>query len=529
MDRFEFEFLKTMILKQSDVSFDDASLVCELLKAKFKFGDFDVYEIFYKCPNVLSTPIFLLKENIEKLEEKFLLSSSRMRYFVLKFPFMLLVRSNLWEFKIELISTLFAISKTEAIDKLVLCPDLLFISKEEIKKQSAFLSKELDTFGEGIRRISRDFPEVLFLKECEIKNLKKILIEKFTFSEKQVNKIFKTCPEVLFFPVQKLNGLFEFYYPKYFVKRDLKEIFSNCPEMFKLSPFEFERKFESVKSSLCATESEVLNFIRKCPSAMLFENLKTKFDGLKKFNINMEFVKAHPSLFLVQEFTIPLKFVFARILGLESEFENLCLVNTKTLVSRFLFMQAKKIYSHEDLLLDEFEFFEKYKVSSDVLKICYVISEENLRKICEYYVNLDGKLPNWTDIVFPQIKDVKNFIKEKFKQNFPKVQYDSLREKHNFTRKQHKLLSVFFSLYLDNDECLYLVHKCKGLSRCRSGNIIAIFHFLRKQGFSFEELVKLLLEKPTIFTYFVGDFENLFSQTMKFYHCKPNEAIEFIC
>lgn len=529
MDRFEFEFLKTVILDQPEISFREVSSICELMKSKFNFGDYDVCEILYKCPQILETKIILLKENIEKLEKKFSLLSSRIKYFVLKFPFLLLVKSELLEYKIGLISTLFAISKTEAIEKLILCPDLLFVGKEEIKNKTIFLSKELNEFCEGVRRISRDYPEVLFLEEEKIKRMKKVLIEKFTFSENQVNKIFKTCPEVLFFSVEKLEDLYDFYYPRYFVKRDLKEIFSSCPEMFKLTKAEFERKICTIEDSLHASEKEALNFVRSCPNSMLFGNLKTKFEGLKKFNINMEFVKAHPSLFLIQEFTIPLKFVFARILGIESEFERLCLVNTKTFVSRFLFMQAKRIYSHEDLLLEESEFFEKYRISSDVLKICYVISEEKLRTICEYYVNLKGRLPNWTDIVFPRTKDIENFIKEKLRQNVQNVSFESVREEFNFTRRQHKLLPVFFSLYLDNDECLYLIRKCKSLTGCCSSNIHGIFHFLRKQGFSFESLVKLLLEKPTIFTYFVGDFESMFLQTMKFYHCKPQEAIEYIC
>lgn len=529
MDRFEFEYLKSMILKRSDVSYEDVSLLFELLQSKFGFGDFDIFEIFHKCPQLLNIPVMAVEKNIKEFEKKFRLSSTHMRYFFLKFPFMILVNHKLLEFKIDLLSTVFACSKNEVINKFIICPDLLFISKIEIKNQIAFLSENLDEFGEGIRRILRDYPETLFLKKENLKEIEKIMLHDFTFSKDQVNTIFKICPEIMFFTSEKLKEVYDFYYPKYFVKRDIKELFSSCPQLFLLSKEEFEGKIETIKSVLNANEKETLNFVRCCPDSLLFENPKTKFDWFRRFNINLEFLKHHPKIFMAQEFSIPLKFIFARILGLESEFEKICEIDTKTFISRFLFMQSKKLYSHEDLILSEQEFFEKYKVSSEVLKICYIVSDENLNQICAYYVNLKGQLPNWTDIVFPNTKDVVRFVKEKVRINHQVLPYEILKEKYNFTKKQYKLLSVLHSLYLDNDECMFLIKKCKSLASSSQGNIIGTFHFLRKQGFSFEDVVRLLFEKPTIFTHFIGDFENIFNQTMKFYHCQPKEAIKHIC
>lgn len=529
MDRFEFEYLKSMILKKSDVSYENVSLLFDLLQSKFGFGDFDVFEIFHKCPQLLNVQVSLVEKNIEKLESIFRINSVHMRYFFLKFPFMLLVNCELLKFKIDLFSTVFACSKNEVISKFIVCPDLLFMGKGEIKKQIIFLSENLDEFGEGLRRILRDYPQVLFLKKENLKDIEKNLLQDFTFSKDQVNVIFKTCPEIMFFSREKLKEIHDFYYPKYFVKRDIKEIFSSCPQLFLLSKGEFERKTETIKNLLIATDKELLNFIRSCPDALLFENPKTKFDGFKRFNINFEFLKYHPKIFMSQEFSIPLKFIFARIFGLESEFERICEMDTKTFISRFLFMQSQKLYSHQDLLLSEQEFFEKYRVSSDVLKICYIVSDENLKQICAYYVNLKGQLPNWTDIVFPNTKDVVRFVKEKLKTNHQILPYEILKEKQNFTKKQYKLLSVFYSLYLDNDECLFLLKKCKSLACSNPSNVIGIFHFLRKQGLTFENVVKLLFKKPTMFTHFVGDFESVFNQTMKFYHCMPHEAVEHIC
>lgn len=529
MDRFEFEFLKTAILKKPDISFEKVAISCDQIQERFSFGVFDVFQMFYKCPALCNYSASAIEENLNELEKTVSISSRQMKYFVLKFPFMLIINHKLLEYKLNLLSTTFAVSKTEVLDKIMLCPDLLFISKAEVLNQTEMLSDVFDGFGEETRRILRICPELLFVSKKHIKELEKVMFYDFSFSNKQSNIIFKTCPELVFKTDKQLKDIFMFYYPKYFVKRDLKEMVPKCPQFLRISPSVFKEKLKNISSALNASEKEALLFIRRCPNILFFENPKTKLHGFKKFAINMEFLKFYPDVCMCQEFGIPLKFVFARILGLESEFDELCKINTKTLVSRFLFMQSKHIFEHKDLLLSEEKFFEKYKVSSDVLKICYIVTDDDLQKICKYYVDLKDSLPKWSDIVFPEVKDVERFLKEKPRENFSCSSYDILREKYLISKKTYSLMSSFFSLYLDRDECMFLLNKCKDLSKCSSKNVLNTVNFLRKQGFAFEQIVQLLLLKPTLFTFFIGDLENLFDNVSKFYGCAAKDAVDHIC
>lgn len=528
MDRFEFEFLKSMVLNGKELDYENVSSVFEILKSKFAFAVFDIFEIFKKCPNLCTVSPDSVEKNLSELEKNLSLRSRQFRFLVLKFPFVLLLSNVLLEYKINLLSTVFAVSKSEAIDKMLVFPDLMFISKAEIKNATAMLSESLDEFGEGIRRLVRVCPFLFFVKKEHIKALKKIMFYDFSFSEKQTQIIFKTCPEIMLWTEKELKAVYEFYYPRYFVKRDLKEMIPTCPEFISLSFSQFKERLKTLQTTLQTSEKEALVFVRMCPN-ILFFNPKTKIDGFKKFGINVEYLKIHPKICISQEFSIPLKFVLARILGLESEFNKLCEIDTRTLLSRFLFMQSKKIYTHEDLVLSEEEFFKKYHVSSHVLKICYIVSNCDLQKICKYYVDLKGKLPKWSDIVFPEVGDVERFLKEKICQTYSLPLFEVLHERYLLSEKQYEVLSVLRSLYLDKDECMFLLSKCKALSVCGSKNVINAFHFFRKQGFTFEETVLMLLTKPTLFTYFISDLDELYKNTIDFYNCSGKDAINYIC
>lgn len=529
LERFEFEFIKSMIIKNDDAEFENVSVIYDNIKSRFGFGVFDMYEIFSKCPQLCTASNTSVLENLNGLENICCLSSRQMRYFILKLPFTLLINYELVKYKIDILSVLLALPRADIVDRITVYPDLLFISKAEIKKQTAMLSEQLDEFGEGVRRILRIHPNLLFTSRAHIKALKKIMIYDFTISNKESGIIFKTCPTLLFKSESQLKDIYKFFYPRYFVKRDMKELFPACPQFLMLPPKIFVEKFAKIQNALNATEKETLYFIRTCPNIMFFENPYQKIIGFKRLNINMEFLKVFPKVSLRQEFTMPLKFIFARILGLESEFERLCETNTRTLLSRFLFMQAKQLYSHEDLILSECEFVKKYNIATKVLKICYPITSSVIKQISAYYVNLKESLPKWTDIVFPEFNDVEKFAHEKYKTNYEIPNFTSLREKYNTSKREFEIVSILHSLYLGIDECIYLIRMCPMLSNCNPRNIIKVINFLRRFDYSLEEVINLLLKKPSIFAYFVDDFVSLFNETLKMYNCPIKNVVDYIC
>lgn len=531
MERFEFEFLKSLIESEqkANYNYDNVSSIFDDIRSRFGFGLFDMYEIFFKCPELCLANKNAVKKNLDGLDKICSLSSHQMRYLVLKFPFVILVNHVLAEYKVKLLSTLFADSRTDVIDKVVICPNLLFLSKMQIFEKIKMLSEVFDEFGEGVRRLISSHPYLLFISKKQIKEIERVLIYDFTLSEKECAIVFKNCPELLLLQQSDLKKIFNYFYPAYFVKRDMKELFVACPRLMILSPAIFEFKINQIQAVLDATKDETLFFVRNCPNILFFENPFEKINGYKKLRINMEFLKIHPKICLKQEITIPLKFIFARILGLESEFEQLCNVDTKALISRFLFMQSHNLYSHEDLLLPEKDFFKKYSISTSVLQVCYPVKDNDVKQICNYYLGLSNSLPNWADIVFPEIQDLVKFVKGKYKTKYLFPSFGFAREKLRISKKQFDLICLLRKLHLGFDECLYLIRICPMLANASPKNVLTTINYLRKQGFSFEESVDLLLRKPTLFTYFIGDFEQVFEGTKRFYKCSAKQAVELIC
>lgn len=530
MDRFEFQYLKSMVLGEGcDKTFEQVSPVIDELQSRLNFGFADIEDIIFRCPSLCDYGYSAIKNNIDNLSKKFSLLSKQFRYLVLKYPFVLLLNRQVFDYKIDLLSTLFAISKNDVFDRILQNPELLFISKEKIINQVEMLSVELNDFGLGIRRMIRLYPDIIFVERKQIKDLLKVLLYDFSFSINEAQNIFKAVPNLLLKSEKELKEIYNYYYPKYFVKRDFKEMVPLCPEFLMISKEDFEEKLSIITNAFSFSEKEACEFIRGCPNLMFYKNLQSKFDGFKKFNINMEFIKIHPSICMSPEISIPLKFILARMLCLDSDFEKICSLNTKTFVSRFLYMQDKKIYNHQDLLLSEDDFLKKYSISSKMLRLCYPISSVNIENICKYYLELKERLPKWSDVAFPKVSDIEDYLKEKIKTNQELPCYCMIKERYNFSKHEYDLVYNLLSFHLDYDECMYLINKCPALARNGNINVRNQIDMLRKYGVSLEDIIRLAFNKPALFTFFIGDFDILVKETVDYYKCDMLEAITKVC
>ena len=529
MDWFEFDIMRSVVLRSGcDKSYDEILGVLNEIQTRFEFGSTDLQQILFCCPAVLEFGYSSLKNNLEQYERNFNIKSNFFRLFVMKFPFIMIIKQEVFYYKIKLLSSLFACSMIECLEKVFVYPDLLFITKSQIIEQTKMLVTELDEFGIGTRKIICECPALMFISKDHIRSLCKIMMYEFSLSMGESQRILKTIPYLLCLSEKQLKSRLDFYYPKYFVKRDLKEMLPKCPQLLIMNPCEFQEKFMSIQKILGLKFKQTAVFVRSCPNIMFFNNLECKFEGFKKFNINFEFLKIHPNICMSPEISIPIKFILARILGLESDFEEICAINTRTFVGRFLFMQDNEIFNHHDLLLSEEEFSKKYEISPQLLRVNYSITTENVNAVAEYYLNLKERLPSWTDIVFPEIQTIVDYLREKNTKKSIEFGYFQSRDRYNLTLKEYDLMETLITLHLEYDECLYIVKLCPFLAKSGSINLVKSIDVLRKYGLSLEDCVRIILQKPSVFTYFIGDFDELIKENMLHYECQFKEALNYM-
>jgi len=529
MDRFELEYVKTMVLPSYEIKNEDALLATiNDIQDAFNFASVDVCEMLYNCPEILQYSHASIKRNLDENAKTFNLKSKELRYLFLKFPHLLLVESAVFKYKLTLLSTVFAVSKKEAINKIMIYPDLLYVGKIAITSSLKTLSSVLDEFGEGLRKIYSECPELLFYNEAHFKKLFSVMLYSFSFSMKEAQRIFKAVPTLMTKSDDELVDIFNFYYPKYFVKRDFKEMIPLCPEFLSLKPSEFETKIKEAKNIFSFSEKEACAFFRFCPNLLFYRSLSSKVDTLRRFSINIEYLKIHPSVFTAPIITIPLKFLLARILGLESEFEEICKMDTKTFISRFLFMQGMRKYTHKDLLLSEEDFEAEHHISTKALCASYVVSSKNLKNICEYYISLKERLPKWTDIDFPDISEVENYLKERLDIPHVQINYNSLREKYNLTYREYDLIKNLLSLHLGFGESLFIVTKCPYLAHSGYDSLVRSIDIFRKYGYHLEQVIRLLFDRPSIFAHNCIDLDELIKSNIEYYNFDIEQVVSTV-
>ncbi len=529
MNEFEFNLLKSLPIDDEilNIDFDQIKVIYDTLQEKFQFSSVDLLYITFCCPQILTCNKKEFVKNLTALASLNNLRAKEIKYFVIKYPFVLLLNGSRLLYKIDLVSKLMALSKKEAIKVLYTFPDLMFISKVQVKNQICMLSENLDEFGLGLRKVFAQNSQAMYLTKEQLSDLKDILMKKFTLSSTEANNVLKADPSLLSLSQDDLNKKYNFYYPRYFVKRDLKEIIPKHPEFLSLKEEEFICKLLDVEKSLSLTENQALQFIRLNPEVLFISDFSQKISGLKKFNINTEFIKRTPQLCSVLEMTLPIKFVLARILNLENYFADICKMNTRLFLSRFLFMQISEKFDHADLLISDDEFFEKYNISHRMLMLNYKINKDVINNICKYYASQKDSMLGWTDVVFPSEMQVQDFLLDRectTEQYFPP--YFELREKHNISKSEYNFYKALTRFHLSIPEIKLVLKKCPSLAKCGVNNILSIFELMRKNGVSFEGMLITLLQKPSLFTHAICDFDQLVCEIVDYYDCNFKDALE---
>lgn len=499
------------------------------LKENLALSYLDISVICCKFPDILSYDVYQIIANLKRLSELFDVKTAEFRYLVKKNPYILCVDAECFLYKLNLIKTIFGCSLKDCLKLIYSYPSLLFINKENIIEKTKLLSELFDDYGLALRKNLRMCPALLYISKESVEELRKILIYDFSFSQVEISLILRSCPSLALFSKQKLQDLYNFYYPNYFIKRDFKEMITKCPEFFLISQKEFIYKLEEIKKQFSLSDKEACHLIRTDPNILFYSSLDEKMKGFKKLFINKEYIKRNLNLLVKPEISIPLKFIICRILGLDSEFNQVCETDSNLFISRFIFMQQHGNFNHQDLLMSESDFEEKYHISSRILLINYRIDIKTLDNISQYYVSLSDSLPNWRDIIFPEYEELIQYYNSFV--GYPTFNDDSylvLREKYCLTYKQYLVRNVLKSLYLQDCEIKFLQNKNKNLINSDKNNIIKVVELLKKYGLNLEKILVLLLEHPSIFSHSIRDFDAIIKQIIERENCLISQAVYYM-
>jgi len=494
------------------------------LQANFGYDLLDVYEIINKCPSLLNNISCVLK-NISQLSVAFQLKNVEMKNLFRKMPFLLLINTSVLRYKINLISTTYGCSAIDSIRLLSQVPELIEITKSYVISQNKFFSELFNEYGLKFRMVLRKEPKFLFVTKEEIISAKRVLMNNYTLTEQESQEVLLSNPE-LCFGENVLEHKFNFYYPKYFIKRDLKELLSSCPKFLRVSEKTFKRKIEEIRNIYGVEMKKACEMIRLEPNIVFFENISAKVSSLLKFNISNKYILSYPKICLKPEITLPLKYILARLLKLEDKFCAICEIDSNLFISRFLFMQKYNFNNYQDILDDENDFYTKYNITSRILKLSYTLDYSSLKNICEFYYKSDGHIKNWGNIIFPSFDKILKFFYGTVDNNEVCKSYGSLKETFMFTKREYKLYKILKSLQLSDSETFYVLNENISLEKYLSQDVKKIILELKKYGYSHEQIYKFLIQKQHLFGYTIKEFLMLIDEISENEKCRINEVIE---
>lgn len=464
----------------------------------------DIVYICYQCPELLHCDQSEFALNWTEISKFCDIKSKEMKYLYLKVPDLLKLKSVVFKYKINLVSTLFGVSFKEAVKMVYYYPELFSLKKEQVIKRIYFISKTFDDYGLSVRKHFRKEPRLLFATEENINVIKHILMTDFSLTEKETKHIFRTSPEVALMSKGQLTKFFEFLYPKYFIKRDLKEMINTCPEVLTLNKKTILRKIEEIKNVFSCSEKQACTILRKEPNLFFISALE-KVKSFERLGVNPEYIMHYPNICMLPEIGMPLRLIITKILGLEKHFQKIAKMDLNLFVSRLLFMQSYNHFDHEDLVLDENEFAIKYNISSKVLLLSYRMDRATLENLISYYINLKDTLPGWLDLVFPNEQDVLDLLSSKFEESM----HPSFFKKTGLGKNQYELCRVFDAFQMSQGEMSMIMLKNPTLNLYKSTNIIKIAEILRKNGYCKERIMSLFIKSPTLFTFLFKDFDEI--------------------
>ncbi|MBQ3158379.1 MAG: hypothetical protein IJB98_01655 [Clostridia bacterium] len=485
----------------------------------FGFDNFEVVQIINKEPMILKLDCSGIIKNLKSLGGVYNIKSLEFKNLVMKCPSLLLLGADELSRKIELVKTVFGCEFLAALKIIYLEPRLLGLTKEFVEAQIYMLSKELDLYGLEIRKLFSVEHRMIYVTQNRILELKRYFMHSFGLDDLEVARVIKSVPEILFDNQEDIEKRFDDYYPNLFIKRDIKEILVNCPEFIKIDSKMVCEKISKIQEFFGVEKKKACEFVRRFPDILFYSDIDLAINKVLKLGINKNYLFAYPNCIGVQSIALKVKFIIARILDTEKEFNNLINLPLSELVSRFMFMQQKEIFEHQDLVLSCKDFLSKYEQKGYKQNNVDLFDNNAILKMCKFYKSLDGKIDSWQDIPFPRLNDVLYFIKSELNEEIVEnIEFDF--DSRGLEKNLKEILK------LSDQEVDFILNKNKEL--LKSKDIYKIIFKLVRDGLSFEEVSSLLFKKPSLFLYSYFDFIMLVEEILEEKNLNLKQIVECV-
>ena len=499
-----------------EVSLEKNREILLFVKDFFKITIQDLAQILNKSPTLLGADKQKVKRNLEELSKNLDVRSREFYLLLIKTPAIILMPAKRFVYQLRLLMETFGVSAVRAMHYLFVYPTLLSITKDEILNKIAYYAKKLNEYGINCRKFFRREPMLFYSSQSNLEKIKNLFMRKYTLTEEEVQKVIKAVPAVVTCDYNKIAGNFEQLYPEYFIKRDIKEMLAECPEFVSVETEVCFKKLKEIQDLFGVDKKKACEIIRKNPNLIFYESVDSKVSQITGLGISKEYIAMFPAICNVPQIALALKFVITRVLRLDSEFSEVCVMDTNLFVARFVFMQTNKIFNHKDLILEQSKFEMKYHISREELN-SYKLTEQSLKNLCNYYLSLKGKLVGWKDIPFPNFDHILKYL----------YSYTIVpREEVCQSQIRLKVIgSKMKELGICQQETEMVVKKCPALLFFIN-DCFGVINILKKYMFTNEEIVKLLFNKPSLFCMVARDFEVLLGQIVEDKKCTYQEAVK---
>ena len=362
--------------------------------------------------------------------------------------------------------------------------NILLAPTNQIKTNLTDFIKQLVLDDAKTVSIVKSYPQVLLIPKKVLFVVSRKIMRTFSISEKQFSQMLGTCPQILSLSPDTIEKFFNaLTKDKLFVKGDLKDILLMCPYILLIKPTTIIKKMRDICSVFCIeTKKEATRFVWKCPEILIISDIEKYIKPLEDVGLNRRYLKIAPVVLREQTIVTIIKFLFLHAFGLEYDLDMVISQSTNMITSKLKFLNLNN-HPLKDAVIDNNKFFVKYKTTLTSIQEKYPIDKDeifNILKLACDKCNAPHLLSKYFSFFFSSyITDI-NFM------------LSNINDQISNKLKIKKLLSL---IGLSNQRAEIIAKQLE--KTVTFSNCLMIMNILYSFGFSREEIINLILKKPT--------------------------------
>lgn len=403
-DTFNFDIktcieIATIISKNKDVETKNfCKNVISMLKNFLNTSESEIILSIQANPELLKHDMKTYYHNLYFLKSKFLVQSETINYIFKQSPLIFSKHDILSCVKIFF--KCLALSSKEFNRFLIHNYTLLLTPSKTIRKNIGSLIYLFEFTDSEVTCLVRANPKILLIPKKSIHATSRALMHNFSVSEKQVKDMFQKCPSLACMSASKIEKKFKsLLSSNLFVKRDLKEIILYSPQILAMPNNKIASNILNISKYFNLTnDTEVSKFIRQCPQIVTINNLNSKLNNFKKYQITSDYLKIAPNVLSTQSIISGIKNALLYPFNLSYELDEVLNLDIVTLIQRIKYLSQNSKNMKDTILPAEifnFNYIDAniltniryYQIFDDAKKLIKATCQ-SLKKINNYYYKL---------------------------------------------------------------------------------------------------------------------------------------------